>query len=83
MIKKFFLKFLISGFGLELEPQSHSQLGSGSRIVACQRMGVGWEVNEYRSAWMLVALLTPGGCPLGLSHCPASAVLLRSWARLN
>lgn len=80
---KIFFKFLISGLGLELEPQSQSKLGSGSRIVACQGMGVGWEVSEYEFAWTNVALLTPGGCTLGLSHCPASAVLLRSWARLN
>lgn len=77
------LKFLISGSGRELEPQSHSKLGSGSRMVACQGMGVGWEMDGYGFAWACVALLALGGCTLGRSHCRASAVLWGSWARLN
>lgn len=79
--KYIFLK--ISNFSQELEPQSHSKLGSGSRILACQGMGVGWEAHGCEFAWAYVALLTTGECILDLSHYPASAVLLGSWARLN
>lgn len=44
---------------------------------------MGWEADGYEFAWTYEALLTPGGCILDLSHCPVSAVLLGSWARLN
>lgn len=40
-------------------------------------------MDGYGFAWACVALLALGGCTLGRSHCPASAVLWGSWARLN